>query len=52
MEADAILGIVVGAAALSLLAGLVLWSRRAIERIAARGSRSAREIVRDLRDEG
>ena len=49
MDADIIIGLVVGAVALSVLTGLVFWSRRAIGRIADGGSRTAREILRELR---
>lgn len=46
---DLIVGLAVLSASLALLVFLVLWGRRTIERISRRGSRSAREISRDLR---
>jgi len=45
---DAIIGCVVLLLALSAIAYLVAWSRRAIERISRAGFRSAREIVKDI----
>jgi hypothetical protein len=48
MDADTIIGCTVIAVALGLLGWLVFWSRRRIERIAAGGGRSAREIHREL----
>jgi len=52
MDADTVVGCVVIAAALGLILGLVVWSRRAIERIARNGKgSSAREIMKDLRGE-
>ena len=45
---DLIVGIAMLAASLAVLVFLVLWGRRTIERISRRGSRSAREISRDL----
>jgi len=44
MDGDAILGCLVTAGALGLLTVLVLWSRRAIDRISRGGYGSAREI--------
>jgi uncharacterized membrane protein (DUF4010 family) len=49
MDADAVIGIIVIAAALGLLTGLVLWSRRRIQRIARNGFGSARAIEKELR---
>jgi len=49
MDNDAILGWMLVAGALSLITYLVLWSRRTINRIAERGLRSARQIVKELR---
>jgi len=51
MDADIITGIVVLVLALGVLTGLVLWSRRIIERIASSDAKTAREILRELRDE-
>lgn len=51
MDADIIAGIVVLALALGVLTGLVLWSRRIIERIAASDSKTAREILKELNGE-
>ena len=50
IHADLVAGIVIIAAAMCLLLGLVFWSRRIINRIARRGFGSAREIMKDLRD--
>ena len=44
-----IIGLVVLAAVLCLMAVLVLWGRRTINRIASRGFASARQIARDER---
>ena len=49
MDGDAIVGCVTILVALSTIIYLTLWSRRAIDRIADRAERSAREIVRDLK---
>jgi len=47
---DALIGFIVIVASLGLIVGLVIWSRRAIERIARKGGiSSAREIMRDMR---
>ena len=51
MDFDTVFGCIVIAAALGLLIGLVAWSRRTIERIARGGSRSARQILRELHDD-
>jgi len=51
MDADIVTGIVVLVLALGVLTGLVLWSRRIIERIASSDAKTAREILRELRDE-
>jgi len=50
MEVNLIIGGIVIALSLGVLAVLVLWSRRRIERIARMESRSARQISRELRD--
>lgn len=50
MDLDLILGCVVAAAALGFLTVLVLWSRRSIDRIAEKGYKSFREIMKGLRD--
>jgi multisubunit Na+/H+ antiporter MnhF subunit len=52
MDTNALVGCIVIAAALALLTYLVLWGRRTINRIAGSGSRSAREIARELRRGG
>jgi hypothetical protein len=52
MDTETIVGCVVIVASLGLLTYLVLWSRRAINRIARSRSRSAREIDRELRGDG
>ena len=50
METDAAIGIALLALALGALTFLTLWSRRTIERIAARRSKSPRKITpRNLR---
>jgi hypothetical protein len=49
MDTDTLLGCLLVASALSLVTYLVLWSRRAINRIAANDRRSTREIVKELR---
>ena len=51
MDGDAMLGCVLVAAALSTLTALTLWSRRTIRRIRESGSRSLREIMKDLNGE-
>ena len=51
MNSDVLLGCLIVAAALGLCAGLVVWARRSIDRIARRGYRTAREILRE-RDGG
>lgn len=48
MDVDVIVGCVVIVLALAGVAGLVLWSRRRIERVARMGRRSARQILKDL----
>lgn len=52
MNIDALIGIIVTAAALVVTALLVLWSRRIIERIAREGCRSAREIEEEMNHNG
>ena len=49
MTTTTVLGRVVLGCALGLTTGLILWSRRTIDRIADSKSRSAREILRELR---
>ena len=51
MEADAIIGCFVLAVALALLSYLTWWSAKTIEWISRTGSRSAREIMKELRGE-
>ena len=46
-HSDILIGSAVLALALATLAGLVLWSRRVINRIARRGARTLREITKD-----
>ena len=48
MDPDAVIGSIVVAMSLLLLALLVVWSRRIIRMMAARGGRSTREIERKL----
>jgi len=49
MSWDIVIGCAAAGAALAVLVGLVLWSRRRIERIAARGYGTARQIEKDQR---
>ena len=49
METNAWIGCAIIVASLGVLAHLVFWGRRTIERIARSGGRSARELDRDLR---
>ena len=49
MDADILIGCIAVAGAVGLITCLVLWSRRAIDRIARSRSSSAREIVKELR---
>jgi hypothetical protein len=44
MDLDTLIGCLLVAGALGVLTGLVLWSRRSIERIARTGFGSVREI--------
>ena len=48
MDAEMIIGVIVGVAAVALVIYLTLWSRRTIHRIANGSGRSAREIAREL----
>jgi hypothetical protein len=52
MEADAIIGCSVAACALIVIAVLVFWSRRRIDRIARDGYRSARRIEKGVGSDG
>ena len=52
METDAVIGIFIIAGAVCVLTFLALWSRRRINRIDRRGYNTARNILRDLSDEG
>ncbi len=52
MDTDAIVGWIVVAGALGLLAYLVFWSRRRIDRISRKGFASARQIEKELRGDG
>ncbi len=51
MDGDTLVGCLMIAGALVVLTALTLWSRRAIRRIAERGSPSLREILKDLNGE-
>jgi hypothetical protein len=51
MDGDTLLGCILIAGALAVLTVLTLWSRRTIRRITERGSRSLREIMRDMNGE-
>ena len=48
MEGDAVVGMVLLAAALASLVVLVFWSRRRIERISRNGYGTARAIEKEL----
>jgi hypothetical protein len=48
MNGDALLGTLLIVGALLFLNILVIWSKRRIDAIAARGLESAREILREL----
>ena len=49
MDTDTLIGCIAVAGAVGLVTYLVLWSRRAIDRIAQSDSSTAREIVKELR---
>jgi len=49
MDTDILVGCILAGGALALTTVLILWSRRTINRIAESKSRSAREILRELR---
>jgi len=51
MDRDATIGVFLILGALSLMSFLLFWSKRTITRIAARGHRSVREIVKELNGE-
>ena len=51
MTIDITIGIVVLGLSLGTVTGLVLWSRRIIERIASSDSKTTREILKELNDE-
>ena len=48
MDLNTIIGVILVVASLGLIVGLVLWSRRAINRISRGGPRSARSIIREF----
>ncbi len=48
METNAIIGCIVIACALVLITGLVLWSRRTVNRIERNGYRTARQTLKEL----
>lgn len=52
VDLDAVAGWIVVACALGAIAYLTLWSRRAIDRIAARGPRTARAILKEVDGDG
>ena len=52
MDFETIAGVAIIVVAVAINLYLVLWSRRAINRIADKELNSARDIVRDLRDGG
>ena len=49
MDGDTILGVLIITIGLGGLTYLVLWSRKTIERIAAKKLRTVREIVKELK---
>jgi len=51
MATDIAIGIVALALALGTLTGLVLWCRRIIDRIASSGSKTTREMLKELHGE-
>ena len=51
MEVDAVIGIVLLAVSLTLLTFLTFWSRRTVERIAAKHLASLREVIKDFERE-
>jgi len=50
MNAEAAIGSLIVVAALAVLLVLVVWSRRAINRIAERDLKSVRDIVKDFQN--
>ena len=48
METNAIIGCIVITCALVLITGLVLWSRRTVNRIERNGYRTARQTLKEL----
>ncbi len=48
MEINAIIGCIVITCALMLITGLVLWSRRTVNRIERNGYRTARQTLKEL----
>lgn len=52
MDTDIIIGSIVIVLALGLIIFLVAWSSRAINKIARKGLRSARDITRELSNGG
>lgn len=51
MEINAILGIIIIGLALGFIVYITLWSRWAVERINNKEPKSAREILKDLKNE-
>jgi hypothetical protein len=51
LEVDAIIGMALLATSLTLLTFLTFWSRRTIERIAAKHLASLREVIKDFERE-
>lgn len=49
MDPDMILGCILTAVSLGVVVGVTLWCRGAINRIAEKGERTAREILKDSR---
>ena len=48
MDRDTVIGIVLLVVSLCSILALTLWSRRLIDRIAAREAKTAREILKEL----
>ena len=51
MEKDAVIGLVLVVFTVATMTGLVMWSRRAIEKIARKDLASARHIAMELKRE-
>jgi len=52
MDTHTVVGFVIVLGALGVIAYLVFWSRRTIDRIGSSGYRSARRIIKELHGDG